>query len=73
MAVTNLGGSLMRTCGFAVLLLILVTGIASAQAPTEQAGPRTDGYAGFSYLFRNYQRGFVSGGMPGWQAGGARR
>jgi opacity protein-like surface antigen len=52
-----------------VFVLWVVTAAGSyAQPPAMAPTGRTELFGGFSYLIRNYQRGFASGGMPGWQA-----
>lgn len=50
------------------LLLVTFAGTAPCQTPVETSVQSRDVFGGFSYLFRNYTRGFQSGGMPGWQA-----
>lgn len=49
------------------LLLAAFAGSGLCQTTESSAQPR-EVFGGFSYLFRNYTRGFESGGMPGWQA-----
>jgi hypothetical protein len=49
------------------LLLLSFAGTAPGQTKDSPAQP-SEVFGGFSYLFRNYTRGFTSGGMPGWQA-----
>ncbi len=46
----------------------MATGMAAAQAPGETSGERSEVFGGFSYLALNYQRGFATAGLPGWDA-----